>query len=265
MKKKVVVYVPGGGFDVYFSSLPVLLRQIVRWALSGADPLVLQTRLSAEKLGGSFSNLQVISNWMRTAEAKPANGEDGAIRFVFMGEVRRDKGIGELLAAFPRARQQMREAGIEITLDVYGAARPEAAEAVEMMARGWYPGIRYHPPVSHDRYLRELAKYDVVVLPTYMPSEGHPGVLIEAMSLGIPTIATRWRSLPEIVKDGVNGLLCEPRDTESLRISIETMASDADLRQRLGASGRETAPVFAIDNVLPQLTTLCGLAALTSE
>jgi len=265
MRKKVVVYVPGGEFDVYFSRLPAPLRRLVRWTLSRADALVLQTRLSAENLAGSFSNLRVVSNWMDTLQSGPGTTEDPTVRFVFMGEIRREKGVGELLAAFPRARQQMWREGWEITLDLYGAPREETAEALDRIAAGWYPGVRYHPPVPHDRYVRELAQYDVLILPTYMPSEGHPGVLIEAQALGIPVIATRWRSLPEVVEDGVNGILCDPRDTESLRIAIETLASDPDLRRRLGRSGQTTAGAFRVERVLPELAGLCGLAPLATE
>jgi glycosyltransferase involved in cell wall biosynthesis len=52
-----------------------------------------------------------------------------------------------------------------------------------------------------------LRNYDALIFPSYYQGEGHPGVLVEAMMAGLPIITTQFRSIPELVQDGVNGLL----------------------------------------------------------
>lgn len=70
----------------------------------------------------------------------------------------------------------------------------------------------------------ELAKLDAMVLPSLF-GEGLPMVVLEAMAAGLPVIATRVEGTPEAVTDGVEGLLAEPRDVQSLSKKIEELVS----------------------------------------
>lgn len=70
----------------------------------------------------------------------------------------------------------------------------------------------------------ELAKLDAMVLPSLF-GEGLPMVVLEAMAAGLPVVATRVEGTPEAVTDGVEGLLADPRDAESLAEKIEELVS----------------------------------------
>jgi glycosyltransferase involved in cell wall biosynthesis len=63
--------------------------------------------------------------------------------------------------------------------------------------------------------------------------------VIEAMAFGLPVIATNVGGLPEVVEDGVTGILVPPRDVEALSEAVLRLLSDQDLRDRLGRAGRE--------------------------
>ena len=76
----------------------------------------------------------------------------------------------------------------------------------------------------------------VFVLPSL--SEGFGRVLIEAMALSKPVVATNVGGIPEIVKDGVNGFLFEPKDIESLSRKLNMLLSDQKLACDMGAEGR---------------------------
>jgi glycosyltransferase involved in cell wall biosynthesis len=65
-----------------------------------------------------------------------------------------------------------------------------------------------------------------------------PLALIEAMAAGCAVIGTRVPGVQEIIRDGINGLLCEHEDPESLAAAIERLLSDEPLAQRLGATAR---------------------------
>ena len=67
--------------------------------------------------------------------------------------------------------------------------------------------------------------------------DGLPNVLLEAQSQGLPCVATRVSAIPELIEDGVNGILSPPGDPDALAAGIERLLRDATLRQRLGSAG----------------------------
>jgi len=69
--------------------------------------------------------------------------------------------------------------------------------------------------------------------------EGCPNVLLEAMSFGVPSIATRVGAVPEIITDGENGLIVPRRDPAKLAEALRVLLSDAERRAKIGTSGRE--------------------------
>lgn len=83
---------------------------------------------------------------------------------------------------------------------------------------------------------RSLARMDIYAQPSL--EEGFGIAVIEAMALERPVVAADTGGLPEIVKDGVNGLLVAPRDPRALAQTLARLAENADLRRRLGGAGR---------------------------
>lgn len=81
-----------------------------------------------------------------------------------------------------------------------------------------------------------MASADVVLLPSY--TEGLPHSLLEAMALSKPVISTRVGGIPELVRDGVDGILLEVGDIDSLVGALHQLA-DADTRARMGAAGHQ--------------------------
>ena len=86
--------------------------------------------------------------------------------------------------------------------------------------------------------LERVARMDVVVFPSL--SEGLPMALLEALALERPVVATRVGGIPEIIRDGENGLLVDARDVAGLSRACGRVLSDAALAVRLGRAGRET-------------------------
>jgi glycosyltransferase involved in cell wall biosynthesis len=70
--------------------------------------------------------------------------------------------------------------------------------------------------------------------------EGLPNVLLEAMALEVPAVATRISGVPRVIQDGRNGLLVDPGDRAGLTAALHTLALKPDLRDRFRRAGRET-------------------------
>lgn len=93
-----------------------------------------------------------------------------------------------------------------------------------------------------DNVADHMASFDVFILPSNR--EGIGAVLLDAMSVGRPVVASRVAGLPEIVHDGENGLLVEPRRPDQLRDAILRLHGDPALRRRLAEAGRRFAAGF---------------------
>lgn len=89
---------------------------------------------------------------------------------------------------------------------------------------------------EHLDLMKFLRVADIYTLPSFV--EGLPISLLEAMSLGIPSISTNVYAIPEAVKNGETGILIEPGDSDALAGAIEALKDDESLRKKLGQNGR---------------------------
>jgi glycosyltransferase involved in cell wall biosynthesis len=85
-----------------------------------------------------------------------------------------------------------------------------------------------------------LASLDVLVLPSYA-HEGIPQIILQAQATGRPVVATAIGGIPEVVEDGITGLLVAPRDPEALAEKIALLLDDASLREKMGRAARQRA------------------------
>jgi glycosyltransferase involved in cell wall biosynthesis len=83
---------------------------------------------------------------------------------------------------------------------------------------------------------------DIFVLPCVVGADGSndiiPNVILEAMAMGVPVVATRLTAIPELIEDGESGLLVPPNDAAALADAIERLIVDKSLRERLVANAR---------------------------
>jgi glycosyltransferase involved in cell wall biosynthesis len=100
--------------------------------------------------------------------------------------------------------------------------------------------VRFLGSVPRDSVLRLFCAADASVLPSAW--ENFPHTVVEALAVGCPVIASAVGGVPEVVRDGENGLLVAPGDASALAAAIERFFGDAELRERLrGAAARSVA------------------------
>ena len=124
--------------------------------------------------------------------------------------------------------------------DVYFtiAGKGPLEESLQHRARsmGLADRVRF---LGHFHDVREVYEaMDVYVLSSLR--EGLPNVVLEAMAMEVPLIATRIASVPRVIEDGQNGLLVEPGSAEQLAAAIRRLIEDDGLRERLRQQGRHT-------------------------
>ncbi|UUR06954.1 glycosyltransferase family 4 protein [Sphingomonas glaciei] len=152
------------------------------------------------------------------------------LRLILVGRLSPEKGIGGLLRALAAVPATQRP---DLAVVGDGPMRAELDALVAQLSLGDW--IHFLGRLPEAETLTEMARSDVLVLSSFM--EGLPIVLMEAMALGKPVIATRVAGVPELVTDGVDGLLFTPSNWDELAERIAMLATDDALRQRLGAAG----------------------------
>ncbi len=126
--------------------------------------------------------------------------------------------------------------------------RKLAADSPNVAFSGWVDNVGDY-----------LAAFDLFILPSN--KEGIGGILLDAMDRALPIIASRVGGLPEIVRDGENGLLIDPRSPDQLEQAILRLYDDPDLRRALGARGREFSRDFTADAMAARYLELYRQAA----
>ena len=249
----------GGSLDVDFAALPAILRWLVSRVFTRAW-MLLETRFQVAHFAQLFPGSRC--RWFpnhRPFEPFPTDvspvGEAGAERFVFMGHVKAVKGVGELLEASRLLGSR------RIHIDVYGPL----LDGFPATAFAGHPRVTYRGVIPPEEVGKILRRYDVLVLPTHHAGEGYPGVLLEAWAEGLPVIATRWRSLPEIVQHGTNGILIEPKDAPALADAMSRLHDDAALLGVLKAGTPASAEQFSSRRWTREFVNLCREALTAAE
>ena len=171
-----------------------------------------------------------------TQKFRPVSVEkksDG-VSFLFIARLLKDKGLVEYVEA---ARMLKLQSGVKCyVLGAYYEGNPTAISKEEM--RRWQEeGVITYLGVSDD-VAAHIASVDCVVLPSYR--EGLSRVLLEAAAMEKPLITTNVPGCKEVVDDGINGYLCEVKDTISLLEAMQKMLSlSEDERHAFGKRGRE--------------------------
>ncbi|MDQ3855349.1 MAG: glycosyltransferase family 4 protein [Chloroflexota bacterium] len=169
-------------------------------------------------------------------ELEPRTEVHSPVRLLWAGQLRPVKGLLLLLAAVAR----LRDRGVEVSLTLVGDGEQREELERERMRLGLEDYARLTgyvaPGPDLERYFRGA---DLFVLPSL--SEGVPKVLLEAMAHALPVIATRTGGIPDIVVDGVNGLLVPPGDAPAIETAIERLVQDHELRSKLSAGALDFA------------------------
>jgi glycosyltransferase involved in cell wall biosynthesis len=92
-----------------------------------------------------------------------------------------------------------------------------------------------------------LAAFDLFVYPSLF--EGLGSSLLDAMAFGLPIAATNVGGIPEVIEDGVNGLLIPPQDPDALVAALRRLLEDASLRDRMARANRAQAAEFNVERM----------------
>jgi glycosyltransferase involved in cell wall biosynthesis len=170
---------------------------------------------------------------------------DNLVRIAFLGQLVERKGLDVLIEAFARV-----DAPAELLIAGGDWSAPGYPEHLRMLAQTLGVADRIHFENHRQDVGAVLSTADVFVLPSR--SDARPRSIIEAMSLGLPVVASDVGGIPSLVLHEQTGLLVPAEDAGALAAALARLVHSPDLRSRLGAAGRQHAE----EACRPDLTAL---------
>ena len=155
-----------------------------------------------------------------------------------VGRLVEKKGFCHLIDAIA----ELVEAGREIRLDLVGTGDQEAALRAQVSALGIEEHVRFCGPLPQAQTRTVISEAAVLAAPCIVGEDGNrdglPTVLLEAMALGTPCVATPVTGIPEAVQADVTGLLVPEADPSALATTIARLLDEPPLRRRLAENAR---------------------------
>ena len=224
------------GWENMDRDLPLFRRWVRDFVLNTASLI-----LAGNTEGGELLNRW---NYQGLTEVMPQMGVDETffspslvtdsepeLNIGFLGRIVHEKGIDLMLDA----ARQLKHQGLTFKMTICGTGNAQAD--LEKMARdlGVEDHIQWKGAVTHDQVPAEMAKFDVLVLPsrsvdTWKEQFGH--VLIESMVMGIPTVGSTCGEIPNVVKHP--DLVFEEEDADGLTAILSRLIGDQEFRQSMG-------------------------------
>ncbi len=236
---KLILQFHAGGFDRLQWILSGFERRLAHKAYASADAaLVLLPTLSTEVQWIQPKRIIVVPNGIEDNNTVVRIPDKHTVTTIlYVGSLSRKKGILDALDACAILRGN----GLAFHFRVVGEfVSPEMRDlALNRVSNlGLVDTVVFTGPKNGDEKWSEYRSADLFCFPSY-EMENFPVVLLEAMQFGLPIVATRWRSIPDLVAEGENGLLFEPQKPDDLASKLQTLLVNQDLRTALGKRGRE--------------------------
>lgn len=239
-----VAYVLGS--DWYIARDQQIAGHAFRLALKNCKTVITQTDIIKHDILRYFPEtpIAVVPNGI-TLPGKRAAGN----AIVSLGRLDPVKGINYLIEAVK---------GIDNCPELVIAGDGPEANSLRRMAEG--ANIRFLGRIENIEQL--LLQGMLFVLPSL--SEGLPQAMLEAMSYGLPVVATNVGGIPDVVEDGKTGFLVEPKNIEDMRKHIEILVRDDALRHAMSDNCIAAARAYSWDTILEKIERVLEASASRS-
>lgn len=162
--------------------------------------------------------------------------------------VMKEKGIEEAVKAVTLANKQL---GMDFFhLDIYGQIDVKQKEWFDKLKNSFPIYIKYCGVVNFDKSVETLKSYFALLFPTYYEGEGFAGTAIDAFSAGIPVLASNWKYNDEVIKEGINGGLVEPKNVNEMVSRLIDMERNPDNWLKMREQCIVDAHKYEPDNVM---------------
>ena len=251
---RTLLHLRGGDFPEWAERSGAFVRSFILATLRRTDCVIALTAHTQRWLAADEvepERVRYLPNFVRldAIGAPPdRSGRAGKpVEVLFVGWMIEAKGVRELL--------QAARALPDAHFTLIGPPEPSFTATIEAELAAVGDRLRVLPVQSRGEVFAHYRDADVFVLPTWR--EGFPNVVIEAMAMGLPVVATPVGAIAEIFEDGRSGLLVPVRDAAALEAALRRLIESPALRLEMGRCARERVDaLFSFDAVIAQLVAI---------
>ncbi len=207
-KKRFVFRRFGGNCLELYQNAKGLRKRLIEYVFNNADIMFFEPKFIVDFFLQKRANVYSLPNARKASLIKRDPTLPYSKKFIFLGHIKKEKGIDELLEASKLLDRSY-------TIELYGSLEygNYTKEDFEQ-----YPNVSYKGVVEYQEVYSILSQHDVLILPSY--KEGYPGVIIEAFAVGLPVIATNLTSIQEMT-DSSCALLINPKSATELAEAMQ--------------------------------------------
>jgi len=251
-RKKIVYHIHSGTFNSFYLSSKGLQKKWIRKLVNGADAVICLAPVWADFLRENFQpkKIYIVNNVVTEPAVKALQGaslSSPVMNLLFLGKVGDNKGIFDLLEVI---KQQKEFLNGKIRLFIGGDGEIDKLKAF-ITGNELSGMVEYAGWVDKEKKNLLFLDTHLYILPSY--NEGLPGSILEAMSYGLPVIATPVGGIPEVVKDRVNGRLIQPGSLAGIEESLRFFLADKQLIPQYGQASLQMIGPFFPEYVARQL------------
>lgn len=258
-RKPILHDVIGGASDELIQKHKWLKFYYNRFSVNWVESIGLKSRL--ENMG--VMNVEYLPNFKRLPCIKKEEismCKSSLVKFCTFSRVTETKGIGRAAKAVVEINASY---GKQVAvLDIYGPVEGDYAETLNDIINNSDGAVRYKGVIAYDKSVGTLKNYDILLFPTLFPGEGFPGTLIDAMSSGLPVIATDWHLNSEIIVHGVTGYLYPWQKPEKLKELMEYLMDNPalvfEMRKHCLEEAKKYAPEIVMERINQKIVSLIG-------
>jgi len=252
LRCKVIIHMHGADIEQWYDSLGSIKKKITRYFISCADKVIIlgeNWRSFMERIVSNKKRIEVVYNAVDVPPYNKYNPD--AKNIIFLGMIIPRKGILDLLDALKSIELQLPK---DIKVLLYGNDKNKNIQAL-ISERNLEKRVSFCGWLDGKNRACCFQTAIINVLPSY--HEGLPMSILETMAYGVPNISTTIAAIPEVIKNGENGMIVNPGDVSSLANAILYLATEKKLRKKFSEASYETiCKKFAIEQHLNHIISL---------
>jgi len=232
-RKKIILHTHGSDFFEYYHSSNSISKAFIKHFFQLPDVLIALSEQRKKEYAALFKirRITVVPNFVSLpGQSRIAGKNKSKVQLLMLGRVGERKGTADLINIFKKLDNK------HMILKIAGDGESKQYRKM-VKALGLEEDISFLGWVEGKNKTDLFEGSDIFILPSYQ--EDLPMAILEAMSYGLPIVATNVAGIPSLVRNGYNGYLFEPGDINDCVMKLKSLIADSALRQKFGKNSLE--------------------------
>lgn len=213
----------------------IILKKMYQFTFNNSIIIHLSESLMEKEVGFLYlsnTDKYIVNNGVEIIDKVALKNVKTKLTLLYLSNLFPEKGLNYLIEAI----NILNEKNYNFNLNIIGSMRDKQS-INDIIQNNKSGNISYIGEVYNSEKYNYYLNADIFIHPT--TNDSFPLVILDAMQFGLPVISTNEGAIPEIINNGINGIIVEKGNIQQLADSIELLINNSDLRIRMGQSGKD--------------------------